>query len=305
MSYGTIITVGDANERRALGFSCIEVWASTDEGSTYAEITAPTAQPASLPSFKANTMFALGGMALRFSLDGGAPFEVVFDVNHPYWTPMEVVARINQETPCAEEVSGTVVITGGLSGRQGSVEVLVDEGQLFQTRYRRGKDARPLLQQDVLVYPYTDLAGYQSIRYKWRFSHAGSNPISPFSERVMGDLEASSGVPVSIGTARFSGLDGRPLRRRLLVSMTQDPMSLGGALVGDSVTKQYEADETGFVQAPMAVGAKVKILIEGTAFVRDIIVPNVPTFDILTAMAAAPDPYSVQSTPPLLTRRHL
>jgi hypothetical protein len=305
MGYGTVITVGDANEKLDLGFDCIEVWASTDQGATYEEITSQEAAPASLHSLPAGTTYLLGGRKLRFSIDGGPDSLVEFDSRHIYWTPLEVVAAVNAvHAGVASVASNRVVLTSLETGRMSSVEVTYDDGMLFPVRHVCGKDSRIALVRDRFVYPFTDLAGLPDIRYKWRFSHDGANPVSLFSARVMGTLDVLGGAPVSIAVARFVGVDGKPLKRTVVVSMSNSPENIGGIAVGSSPII-HEADETGLVQMALVKGTTVRVAIEGTAFIREFVVPQTDSFNLLTAMAAAPDPYTVQTTAPLLTRRSL
>ena len=84
MAYGTVITVGDTNERITAGFSCIEIWASIDSGATYQEITAQEEAPARLRSRAATTLFDFGGRTLRFSIDGNAAVLVQFASSHRF-----------------------------------------------------------------------------------------------------------------------------------------------------------------------------------------------------------------------------
>jgi len=157
---------------------------------------------------------------------------------------------------------------------------------------------------DSFVYPYSDLAGFSNIRYKWRFSAAGVNPVSPFSERVMGELEVQGILPVSIGVARFVGPDGKPTRGTILVYMPGAPETIGGVAVG-GLQFSCTADAAGLVQVSLVKGATVRVAIEGSAMVREFVVPNSDSFNLLTAMTSAPDPFTVQVTVPMLTRRSL
>jgi hypothetical protein len=63
----------------------------------------------------------------------------------------------------------------------------------------------------------------------------------------------------------------------------------------------------GFLAIPLTVGQTVRVAIDGTAVVREFVVPGPPNslFDLLQAIATANDPFTVQVPPPFLTRRSL
>jgi hypothetical protein len=311
-AYKTVITVGDVIDKLDLGFTHIEVWASEDEGGTYKEITESVAGVAkfySAPYLLTQTL-PVGGMTVGFSFSGQTDLWVTFSDLIRDWTLALVVDRLNQVFPgrfAVEQVGQHFYIVGSSSntGRVASVACTYSEipGVFPPDVSVRGTDARIQLASGTLIYPYTDIAGKAGTRYKWRFSANGVNPISSFSARVLGDLERAAKVPVSIGTASFVGLDGAPTKRRLLIYEDMLPSRLGAYVVGTGEPKVAESDDTGFLQVTLPQGARVRIAVEGSALVREITVPATQSFDIMTAMASAEDQFTVQTTPPLLTRR--
>jgi hypothetical protein len=151
------------------------------------------------------------------------------------------------------------------------------------------------------AYSFLDPQGTSKRRYRWRFSANGVAPISPFVKWVFGTQRVST-VPISVGTMRFVGLDGI-IRPGTLLAAALDASSGGSVFVG--VMLAYNTDESGFLAIPLVQGSKVRVAIEGTSIVRDITVPTTETFDIMQAITAAPDMFTVQTVPPMLTKRAL
>lgn len=303
------ILVSNNDDLMGLGYTRIEVWQSLDQGNSYQEITASTPQAAFVDSFQAQTTFQMGGRLLKFVLDGGIENVVTFSSLTQYWTPQQVVDRINEVTPGVASLNTNGVrLTSPTVGRASSIEITYsDAGDLgFQVGLTFGRANRPPLFPETFVYKFSDVSGSTVARYKWRFSADGSNPITPFSPYVF-----ATGVPLvntdklSICSATFVGLDGQPLKTRVVVVADQNPTAVGGLVVTNTAPMVLDSDASGFLQFTLVRGTKVRVAIEGTVFVREITVPDAATFDLLTAMSEAPDPFTVQTVPPFLIRRHI
>jgi len=167
--------------------------------------------------------------------------------------------------------------------------------------------ATPTLQAHIplvggtYAYTFLDPVGTPKRRYRWRYSANGSAPISPFFPWVLGTQRLAD-VPISIGTMRFVGMDG-VIRPGTLLVAALDSATTGAMFVGDM--RAFTSDSTGFLAVPLVQGSNVRIAIEGTSIVRDILVPATDTFDIMSAVAAAPDQFTVQTVAPMLTKRAL
>ena len=302
------ITVANVNALIPLGYTRIEVWASTDEGSEYFEITSSTAQPAVLKSIDALTTFRMGGKLLKLSINGAADVSILFSSFIDFWTPTQVVNRINEVVPGLASLDGLkVVLTSPTTGRVSSILVVANEATdlgLPAGLVGYGTNVRPTLITDTFIYMFSDVAGHSDYRYKWRFSANGVNPVSEFSERVLGGSPPLTGVPLAVGTALFVGLDGRAQKRRIIVVSERSPAPIiAGYAVGNELPLIVDSDEFGFLYVTLVQGSVVRIAIEGTTYVREFTVPIAASFDILQVMAAAPDPFTVQATVPFLIRR--
>lgn len=303
------ILVGNANDLIGLGYTRIEVYQSTDQGNTFQEVTGPAIASAFLDSLAALTTFQMGGRLLKLKVDGGVEQAISFSDLTPLWSPAQVVNRINEVVPGVASVSGgtKVRLTSPTAGRASSIEVTYcDADDLFSAEVVYGKAARITLVNGTFIYSFPDVAGKDSDRYKWRFSANGSSPFSDYSAVVSGAVApAIAAGNLSVGTARFYDAAGQPSKTRVLVGMDSSPQAISGGTISKGSSMIVDSGDDGFLQLTLVRGIKVRVAIEGTSFIREFIVPNAASFDLLSAMAAAVDPFSIQSVPPLLIRRSL
>lgn len=302
------IVVGNVDALIGLGYTHIEVYQSVDQGNKYNEITSSAAEAAVLLSSPANTTFRMGGRLLKVQVNGGAIQEVSFNTVVEYWTPTQVANRINEIIPgLASVYGGTMVkLTSPTTGRASNILVVYsDAADLGWTGGLSsvGLAARIPLVSGTRVYTFSDVAGRSTDRYKWCFSANGQNPISELSDPVFGSAAPlASPSDLSIGTAVFVGLDGVAQKTKVIVGQPDSVQGIASRFVGGGI-KTFESDENGFLQMPLIRGSKVRVAIEGTLYVREFTVPDAASFDLLTVMAAAPDPFDVQVPAPLLNRR--
>lgn len=156
------------------------------------------------------------------------------------------------------------------------------------------------LMPGVYAYSFLDPLGTSVRRYRWRYSANGAAPFSPFFPWVYGNRRVSSSS-ISIGTMRFVGVDGMISTGTIIISSI-GPLT-NGTVMAD--TKTVTSDENGLLVSSFVRGSTVRIAIEGSSIVRNITIPDLDTFDIMQALADAPDMFTVQTVQPLLTRRSL
>lgn len=304
------IPVADSGSLIALGHNCIEIWQSTDDGDTYQRTTDVTAKSARVVSAKAITRFIMGGRLLRFILDGGVERTVFFDSTLEYWTSDQVVSTINTVVPGVAVVEDeSVVLRSSTTGRSSSVEITYSDspnlGFVAGTKLY-GFDSHVPLVSGTAIYNYADVVGPVGSRYRWRFSNSGANPLSDFSRYVIGTSgPALDPTKLSVCSALFVGIDGVPVKTKIVVAMEQSPTPSGSLTIVGNQTKVFESGDDGFLVFTLARNTRVRVAIEGTYLVREFTVPNTPYFDLLSAMATATDPFTVQSAPPYLIRRNL
>lgn len=302
------IPVAEVSSLIGLGFTRIEVWQSIDQGNSYQEATAASPAAAFIDSKDALTTFQMGGRLLKVIVNGGAEASILFSGLIQYWTPLQVANRINEVVPGLASVVGVAVrLTSPTTGRVSSLLVTYcDAHDLYDAGAAAvGKAVRITLVSGTFLYTFSDVAGILDHRYKWRFTANGVNPISEFSERVFPTPIPATGIALSVGSARFLGLDGRPQKRSIILVTDAPPSPISGFAVGDEAPMVIESDEEGLLQLVLVQLSKVRVAIEGTAYVREFTVPATPSFDLLTVMAAAVDPFTIQTSPPFLTRRSI
>ena len=303
------IPVANVSALLAAGYTHVEVWQSTDGGNLYNEITDSAPRAAVLTSLPALTTYFMSGKLLKLRVDGGAEQSISFSTVVPYWTPIQVANRINEVVASLASVVGTsVVLTSPTTGRASTLEITYNDASdlgLGAGTVAVGKAIRIALVPDTFVNIFTDVSGSEDDRYKWRFSANGASPISDFALRVFGSDPPLDPTMVSLGTATFLSVDGRAKQVSLIIVSDAAPTIINGFVVGADQPLVVTADETGFIQVPLIRNATVRIALEGTAFVREIVVPDEDTFDLLTALSTAPDPFTVQSPLPFVIRRSL
>lgn len=303
------ILVGNVDDLIGLGYSRIEIHQSIDEGNSYQEVTAAAAQAAVLDSLPAQTTFQMGGKLLKLKVDGGTEQSISFSSLIPFWTATQVANRINEVIGALASVvtTTTVRLTSPTLGRASSIEVTYcDAEDLFSVGIVYGRAERPTLVSGTLLYTFPDVAGKGTDRYKWRFSANGSNPFSDFSAVVSGSKQPT--IPagsLSVATAQFYDQGGQPIKTRILVGMDSTPQVHGGAFVSRGSSMVVDSDDAGFLQVTLVRGIRCRVAIEGSSYIREFVVPNTPSFDLLTVMATANDPFTVQQVPPSLIRRSI
>ena len=304
------ILVGNIADLLGLGYTRIEVWQSTDEGNSFQEVTASAAAPATLASADALTTFQMGGRLLKLSVNGAPEVSILFSNLVPLWTPSQVAAQINTVVPGLASVSGSkVVLTSPTTGRASSIEVTYNDATDLgwvggQKVY--GLAVRPTLVSNTYLYSFSDVAGSSDDRYKWRFSANGVNPVSEFSAEVSGETAALLDPSLlSVGTAKFFDSTGHGQKTTILVAVDSVPQSISGGFMQQAQPISVDSDDNGFLVFTAIRNSVIKVAIEGSAYIREFTVPDAATFDLLTVMAAAPDQFTVQTVPPLLTRRSI
>lgn len=299
------VPVGDPTALSNLGYTTIEVWESVDEGGSWHEVTASIPQHAFLDSSAFTNTLRVGGLGFSMSINGGVPVLFSFDGSVVQdWTAQQVADRINEVVSGLASVVGQKVrLTSPTAGRASTLLVTSDSTPLFGAARSSGQDQRLLL-SDQNLYQYFDVVGSSTSRYKWRFSNDGVTPVSPFSVAGLGQASVDPSK-ISVATATFVGMDGRPTQQSVLIAPVSAPMSVSGVVAGSDRSTVFTTDENGQLQVPLVRGLRVRVGIEGTSFVREFVVPDQPNFDLLQVMSAAPDTFTVQPTAPLLTRRHI
>lgn len=304
------IVVGNVTQLTGLGYTTIQVFCSTDLGNSFQEITASLATAAKMISLPAANTFRMGGKLLKLVFDGGTESSIYFDPLIQYWTPTQVANRINEVAIGHATVSsGSIVLASFTTGRTSNITVTYNDATDLgwsSGDFDIGEDIRISLVNGTYFYPYVDQAGVSQNQYKWRFTNNAVTKFTDFSPTVSGDaVSLISSGNLSLATATFVDVQGFPAQRTVIIAPADGtPQSVNGYALGEVATKTFVSDSTGFLAVPLVRGTKLRVAIEGTTLVREIVVPNATQFDLLSVMATAPDAFTIQTAPSLLTRRN-
>lgn len=304
------VVAGNVSSLLDLGYSTVEIWESHDDSATWTEITHSDSYPAELISIAGGANYKTAGKSIYFKVNGGPELSVVYPDSPLFMSASQLVAAINAVSPGLGSVAANqhVRLATEATGRQSSIEILYcDIPELgFQVGKTFGRDKRIELVDSVSIYNFYDAAGLSYSRYKWRFSDNGAAPISQFSKYLVAKPQALlDPTALSVGVARFIGPDGSPTKRRLVIIMEDAPKRVGPYSSGNSEPLIVESDDLGFLQVPLVRGLTLKVALEGTSLIQELVVPDAPTFDFFDSMTTIPSRFSIQAPTPSLTRRSL
>lgn len=296
------------NPAAVLGsFNRLRVERSTDGvDGPYTEITAPSATAASLLAANGGSL-ALVGLTLELKIDNAAPVEVTFTGTNPL-TPAQIVTQINTAFPSdiATEVATKVQLTSPLTGT-GSRVLVVGGSALVLLGFTEdqldiGEDAYIELLIDEDTYPYTDEAGQGGNIYRTWFYDTVSGLESPRSDPFEGvpGTQVSAGV-LSLATINLVDLSGRALaNRKISLYPVSVPLTIEGFGVDLGRTGvTMVTDNSGHAEVQLVRGSIVKVVFEGTSFIRTVKVPDETEFDLLEAVSLEPDQFTMAVVPNL------
>jgi hypothetical protein len=305
------VVAGNVSSLLDLGYKTVEIWESHDDSATWTEITSSQSSPATLLSIAGSGHYKTSGKSIYFKINGGQELLVAFANGPQFISAAQLIAAINAVAPGFASLLGSdqrVRLATEATGRASSIEILYcDIPELgFAIGKTFGRDARLELIDTVSIYNFYDAAGLNYSRYKWRFSDDGAAPLSQFSKYLVAKPQALlDPTALSVGVARFVGPDGTPTKRRLVIVMEDAPKRVGPYSSGNSEPLIVESDDMGFLQVPLVKGLHLKVALEGTSLIQDLVVPDAPTFDFFDSMTESPSRTTIQAPAPLLTRRSL
>lgn len=292
-------------------FDRIQVWRSPDKSGSptaYVEVTSEDETAATIVGTAAGP-WALNGLALTITQNGGTPFTVTFSGTNPL-ALRAVLAQLNAARDGLAVESGTNTNKISLSSpTKGTGSSLLISGTAaavlgLTTAKVNGKAARIPFAPSSEDYTFYDLDGDASYWYKTRYYSTLTGTVSGFSEPREGS--PSTVTPSAsrvLATINLTDGAGRPIVGRRVVLVPTTPISLVGtsgatfaSLPGfDRI--EIKTDEAGHGELSLLIGQTFMVFIEGTPFQREFMVPNVD-FDIFTVAALGPDAFSIVQAPP-------
>jgi len=320
----SVLSIADAHMLRLairvpegdwVGFDRLEVWRSVlGEGGPYAELSAPSWQPATLPvnaGFRgalAGARVHLLGKSLKMRVNGQFLVTIVFTGSDPLTfatAAAQVTAGSQGHVTAYVDNLGTFVVQSQPLGGLASLEILGGDAApllnlplLAPDNLAFGHDPRIPHTLGMVQYSFQDYYSEDAYFYKTRFSNSLTGARSGFSQAF--GAERRVGVTperLVLGFVKLARSDGRPAERQ---EVTVFNNFLARSLEGFTIVGAPEVfltDGNGYVEFPLIRGIQVDIGVGGTSLVRRVNVPLDPTvlsFDVFDPQYGSNDNFSVQ-----------
>lgn len=279
----------------------------------WAEITASAAQAAILTGTELSP-FDVSGLVLQLKVDSDVQVDVTFTGTDPL-TVDQVASQLNSALgdTVAYDDSGKVKLESNLTGTQSKMEVVGGSAAttLGFTAAQRdiGKEPYEQLVSGQNSYPFYDRDGDYAEYYQVAYYNTSSGLMSQWSEAFQAEpgtaVDASN---LSVGSIDLTDARGVSLaEQRITFYPLHEPLKVEGfaiALAKKPIT--IETNNAGHAEVTLVRGLRVRVVFEETSLIREIVVPDAATFDLLDLISAAPDPYNpVEPDYPYAIRRSL
>lgn len=159
-----------------------------------------------------------------------------------------------------------------------------------------GEEAHIQLVAGQSIYSFTDDDGESDYFYKAQYLNTSNSLTSAESSPFQGD--AGTVVdPSNLSVARVDLVDGTGVAlpdQEITFYGADQSFQVDGfqiALTRRPIT--IVTDNTGHAETSLVIGTRWKVIFEGTSFIREFVVPSTPTFDLLSLLGAAPDPFKI------------
>lgn len=271
---------------------------TTGSAGPYTELTATVASAATLVGTETGG-FNVDTLTLEVKVNNSPNVLITFSGTNPL-TIAQVVDQVNTALggTVGSDDTGRLRLTSSTTGTASKMEIiggtaLAELG--FSVGQRDiGEEPYVTLIPGQENYPFIDNDGQQGYFYRSWFFNTSNSQESPRSAPFEGvpGTQISSGN-LSLATIDLVDVSGRALpNRRVTIYPVSTPLSLEGFGVDlgrDGIT--LKTDNSGHAEANLVRGARVKVVFEGTSFIRTITVPAQSTFDLLDAVGAEDDQF--------------
>lgn len=318
MAVTLTISVGNIDSALA-SFNVIKLKRSTTGISgPYVDITDSTPTAARLDATLAGN-YDVVGKTLQFLIDQDPQVNYIF-VDPPSppvigapLTAAQAATQINDTVgqTVAFDGAGTLRLQSTNTGLASKVEIVgggaaAEFGWVAGDR-DVGEEAHVQLVAGQNLYSFTDDDGESTYYYVAQFLNTSNNLSSAESAPFQGG--AGTVVdPSTLSIAQVDLIDGRgvALSEQEITFYGQDQSFAVGsfqvALTRRPIT--ITTDNTGHAEVPLVRGTRWKVIFEGTSFIREFTVPDAASFDLLSLLGAAPDPFRIVEVqfPPAIRR---
>ena len=276
----------------------------TGQYGVYEPATAAVPSSASLLG-TAQTPHQISGKTLIFKVNGVTTVSVTFADPDPV-TTVQAAAAISSATPLvvATDDGGYLRLTTVNTGSLASVEITGGDAVPFLGFQLNGgavgKDSDTVLVAGTHEYFYTDQNSDREFWYRVEFFNSVTSQTTglgiPFPASQVQKLPASKTI---VGYVRLSDLSGYPIEGRritfanvFLPNMVIDQNTRWGVFRHYA---QIETDRNGYAEIRLLRGAQLDISIDGTGFVRRILVPSTgDVADLLDPALVVQDEFGIQ-----------
>ena len=300
MSVKLTISVSDIDTTIA-SFDVIRIRRSvTVEAGPYSLLTSDAPRVATLSATGVGP-YTVAGETLELSIDNQASIIVTF-TGTARLTTSTVVSQINAQMGdvVSEDDSNTLKLMSTVTGTGSAVDV-IDGTSLAAFGFTAGdrdvgEDAHITLITDQNLYDYVDRNGDGDYFYTAQFYNTVNFLASEESDPFKGDPGTVVGASnLSLATVDLADGSGVAVAgQEISLYSVHEPLAVDGfqiALMRAPIT--ITTDNAGHAEVKLVRGLKMKVVFEGTSLIREITVPDADDFDLISLVAAAPDPYGI------------
>lgn len=276
----------------------------TGQYGVYEPATAAVPSSASLLG-AAQTPHQVSGKTLIFKVNGVTAVSVTFADPDPV-TTAQAAAAISSATPLvvATDDGGYLRLTTVNTGSLASIEIVGGDAAPFLGFQLNdgavGKDSDTILVGGTHEYFYTDQNSDREFWYRVEFFNSVTAQTTglgiPFPASQVQKLPASKTI---VGYVRLSDLSGYPIEgRRITFANVFLPNTVIDQNTRWGIFRHYaqvETDRNGYAEIRLIRGAQLDISIDGTGFVRRILVPSTgDVADLLDPALVVEDEFGIQ-----------
>lgn len=278
---------------------------TTGENGQYDYITgaSPTSAQLIAPTDESYTIV---GKTLQILRDSHDQVEVTFTGTDPL-SAAQVVSQINTAVgvSIASAEGNSFKLVSTITGSESKMEIAggtaaSDFGWTAGDR-DVGLEAHIPLQAGVSLYEFIDDDGeagdYYKVNYYNSSNQLTSTDSSPFLGATATLVSASN---LSIATVDL--VDGAGIAvegQQITFWSVYEILEVDAYVVGiqREPIGTVTTDSAGHAEISLIRGLRIKVVFEGTSLIREIVVPDASTFDLLTEMSSAPDPLDITELP--------
>lgn len=289
-----------------LTFNRMRVFRSrTGSNGLYGVATQEVASPAVL--YGANPEpHQLNGKTLKFRVNGAVNVNVPFLGADPY-TTAAVIADIILATalvvPTADP-DGRLILATVTTGSASSIEILESDGAAFlgfnTGAASVGLDADLILVPGTHEYFYTDQNSDRSFFYRYQLLHSVTLQVSDLSVPIPASQVQNLDYTKSITCyVKLVDLQGHPIEgRRVTFANPFMPNTIIQSGTRYGIFRHYATmitDRDGYAEIRILRGMQVDLSVDGSGFVRRILIPTVgDSVDLLDPVLVVKDEFGIQ-----------